>query len=128
MSGVDPEIEEGWGGIHIEWGLVRAVVCVCIVHSVLRGSGGRLPQENLDLMRVLLRPSETTITMQNLCQLECNSGDSSVVVSRSPFPPESAFVFVALPQNCLLGAADLSALCLQNMLAVLHIELCAASE
>ena len=40
-----------------------------------------------------------------------------IVVSRSPFPSESAFVFEALPQNCLfnLGAADLSALCMQDM-------------
>ena len=40
-----------------------------------------------------------------------------IVVSRSPFALESAFVFEALPQNCVfnLGAADLSALCLQDM-------------
>ena len=31
-----------------------------------------------------------------------------MVVSQSPFPSESAFVFDTLPQNCLLGAADLS--------------------
>ena len=37
--------------------------------------------------------------------------------SRNPFPLETAFVFEALPQNCLfnLGAADLSALCIQDM-------------
>ena len=38
-----------------------------------------------------------------------------MVVSRSPFPLESASVHEALPQNCLLGAADLSALCLRDM-------------
>ena len=38
-----------------------------------------------------------------------------MVVSWSPFLSESAFVYGALPQNCFLGAADLSALCLQDM-------------
>ena len=31
------------------------------------------------------------------------------------FPLELAFVFETLPQNCLLGAADLSISCLQDM-------------
>ena len=54
-----------------------------------------------------------------------------IVVSRSPFPSESTFVFEALPQNRLfnLGAADLSALCMQDMHeAVIHIEMCNASN
>ena len=77
-----------------------------------------LSQENkLDHMRVLLRPSETAITTQNLCQLDGSSDQAihHMVISRSPFPLESAIVFEALPQNCLLGAADLSALCFQDM-------------
>ena len=60
MTGADPEIEEG--GIQKEWGLVwgaqRTAVCACIGHSIV-GVG-----RNLDHMRVLLRPSETAITMQ----------------------------------------------------------------
>ena len=66
----------------------------CIVHSVYE-------IWNLDLMRVLPRPLEPTITMQNLWSVTC------VAVSRSPFPSESTFVFEALPQNCLLGGPDL---------------------
>ena len=46
----------------------------------------------------------TTITMQHLWHMG---------VSWSPLFSESAFVFEALPQNCFVGAADLSALCLQ---------------
>ena len=38
-----------------------------------------------------------------------------MVISRSPFRSESAFVYEALPQNCFLRAVDLSALCLQDM-------------
>ena len=37
-----------------------------------------------------------------------------MIVSWSPFPSESAFVFEALLQNCFLGGAVLSALCLQD--------------
>ena len=53
-----------------------------------------------------------TVTAQNLWQLECNLGDS---LSQSPFLLESAFVFEALPQNCILGDADLSALCSHDL-------------
>ena len=60
--------------MHIEWGLVwraqHAVVCAHIAHCVLGEFGGMLPQENFDHMRVLLRLTETTITMQYLWQLE----------------------------------------------------------
>ena len=63
--------------------------------------------------------SEAVRDHYNICgNWSVNTGDSSrIVVSQSPFPLESAFVFKALPQNCLfnLGAADLSALCMQNM-------------
>ena len=39
----------------------------------------------------------------------------STGVCWNPSPLESAFVYEELQQNCLLGAADLSALCLQGM-------------
>ena len=63
-TGVDPEVEER-GGAHIEWGW-----CGDAAHAApgiflrmynaqrSKGSGGI----NLDHMRVLLRPSEITIT------------------------------------------------------------------
>ena len=66
---------------------------------------------NLDYMRVLLKPSEITITMQNLWKLDCNFG-RRMVASRSPFLSESTTVWC---HRCLLGASDLSALCLQDM-------------
>ena len=47
--------------------------------------------------------------------MEIARGVTHMAVSRRPFPSESAFVFEALPQNFLLGAVDLSALCLQDM-------------
>ena len=50
------------------------LLCVHITHSVVGGSGGMLPQETI--MRVLLRPSETTMTTQKLWQLDYNLGDS----------------------------------------------------
>ena len=141
MAGADPEIEEG-RGIHIEWRLVwrakdavvharaslvplhafvaystslkspRTRPCIYSMHSLVGGSGGMLPQENLDHVKVLLRP------LENICGYwSVNSGDSSycrfsesLLFGTSPF-------FKALPQNCLfnLGAADLSALCMQDM-------------
>ena len=59
-------------------------------------------------MRALLRPSETTITMQNLWQLNCNSGNSSYDHFSEPL-----LFRISL---CIRGtAADFSALCLQNM-------------
>ena len=48
-----------------------------------------VPQEiilNLDHKKVLLRPSETTITMQSLWQLDCNSGDSLYRRFSEPLP------------------------------------------
>ena len=83
-------ISQGWiqklkkgGGAHIEWGLcghaAHAVFCARIMQSVVGGSVGMLPEGNFDHMRVLLRPSEITITTQNLWQLDCNLGDSSIL-------------------------------------------------
>ena len=94
-AGADPQIEEG-GGTH-RVGFAAAMrlaqrayfLLARITHSVVWGSGGMLPQENfqnLDHMRVLLRPSETTITTQNLWQLDCNSGDSSCGRFLEPLP------------------------------------------
>ena len=57
---------------------------------------------HLDNMRVLLRPSETTITTQIFGNWTVTQAIHHMVVSRSPFPSESAFVYEALPQNCLL--------------------------
>ena len=50
-----------------------------------------------------------------------------IVVSRSSFPSKSAFVFEALPQNCLLNleTADLSALLYAGHEAAIHIEIVA---
>ena len=47
-----------------------------------------------------------------------------MIISRSPFPSESAFVFKTMPQNCLLGAADLSAFMFAGHEAVIDIEMC----
>ena len=65
-------------------------------------------------MRMLQRPSETTIAMQDYGHSSLTPATYRMVVSWSPFSLKSAFAFEALPQNCLLGAADLSALCLQG--------------
>ena len=71
-------------------------------HSIVEGLG---VFSNLDHIRVLLRPSTT---MQNLWQLDCNSGNSWYGHFSEPLLSESAFVYEGLPQNYLLGAADLS--------------------
>ena len=73
-AGVDPEMEEGGGGggggrVEIGGRVYRVQLAVDVVHTIVGGSGGMLPQENLELMRMLLRPSETTITTQNLWSL-----------------------------------------------------------
>ena len=83
-------ISQGWiqklkkgGGGHTQSGVCAAMLhmqffCVRIMQSVVGGSVGMLPEGNFDHMRVLLRPSEITITTQNLWQLDCNLGDSSI--------------------------------------------------
>ena len=84
----------------------QAIHCVYIAHSLLVGVGVMLSGKMLKV-RVLLRPLENTVTTRSLWQtwsIHC------MVISRRPFPLQSAFVFEALPQNCLLGAADLSRL------------------
>ena len=90
--------------------------------TTCRGVRGHAPPGKfwfLDHMRVLLRPLEATITMQIYCNYSVvprphkkkkrkSQAIQCMIVSRSPFPSESAFVFAieALPQNGLLGAAD----------------------
>ena len=114
-------IQPGWiqrlkkGGIHIEWGWcgvrgMHAVVSVYIVHSILGGSGGML-SSNINHVRVLQRPPQPHKICGNWSVTQVIH---CMIISQSPFPSESAFVFEALTQNCLLGAADLSALCLQD--------------
>ena len=126
--GADPDIEEGWGGgAYTEWGwcghAARAASAVCCARiitqlSVVWGSGGMLSQEdflNLDHVRVLLRPSKTTITTQNLSQVDCNLGDLSYGRFLEPLPFRiTEPLYVRYCRCCLLGA-DLSALCLQDM-------------
>ena len=74
-AGADPEIEEGGGGAGHRYrvGLVRPCGVRSapnffrerVMHSVLGRSGGMLLYKFNDV-RVLLRPSETTITTQNV--------------------------------------------------------------
>ena len=109
----------GGGHTYIVWGLVHAAhSCLCMYSTQRsRVRWGMLPQENLDHLRVLLRPLETTITnhTQHLWQLECNSGNSPCGCFSKPF------LFEALPQNCLLGAGDLS---LQDLSSDSYRDLC----
>ena len=83
-AGADLEVEEE-GGTH-RVGLVRP----CGARSfLLRAYNAQCCRKikNLDHMRVLLiRPSETTITTQNLWQLDCNLGDSSYGRFSEPLP------------------------------------------
>ena len=70
------------------------VACSCLcIYSAQHLGGGELLK--LDHMKVLLRLSE--ITTQDIGPLESNSEDS-------------LYGRFSLPQNCLLGAADLSTL------------------
>ena len=86
--------------------------------SVL-GVWGHAPPGKLNHMRVLRsgcqKSPQPRIVYGNW---SVTKAIHQLIVSRSPFPSESAFVFEALPQNCslyLLGVADLSALCLQDI-------------
>ena len=81
-----------------------------------RGVWGHAPPGNLDRVRV--HASEAVGEHYNICDnWSVTQAIRRIVVFRSPFPSESAFVFEALPQNYLfnLGAADLSAPCMQDM-------------
>ena len=55
-------------------------------------------------MGVLLRQSETTIIMQHLWKMECNSGDSSCGRFSEPLPFGMSLCIWS--PTCLLGAAD----------------------
>ena len=63
-------------------------------------------------MRVLLRPSDHHNRTKCITQ-----SIQRMVVSQSTFPLELAIVYEELPQNCLLGAADLNALCFSTFSA-----------
>ena len=85
VAGLDPEIEEG--GIHniLEWGLVWHAYSLWAYNAQSpSGVWGHVPLgklQNLDDRRVLLRLSETTITTQNLWQLDCNLGELDIICS-----------------------------------------------
>ena len=120
--GADPEIKEGWdeGGVgghtYIEGGVgaVRVVLCFLCVCSTRHfwGGWGHAPPWKF---RPYLSASEAVGNHQNYTKFMATQVIHHMVVSRNPFPSESAFVYEALPQKCLLGAADLTAVCLQNM-------------
>ena len=90
------------GGIHLEWGFSAQ----CSPRKMW----------NLEHMRVLLRPSESTITMQNIWQLEYNSGDWSYSGFSEPLPFGISLCIwgtaTKLSRGRCRGAADLNALCL----------------
>ena len=60
-------------------------------------------------------------------QLDSNLGDSSMVVSWSPFPLKSAFVCEVLPPLSL-GSCRFECFMFAGHEAVIHIEICAVSE
>ena len=77
QTGADPEVDEGGGGAHIEWSwcghAARAARGIFSLRTYnaqrSRRVWGHAPLGkflSLDHMRVLLRPSETTITTQNV--------------------------------------------------------------
>ena len=70
-----------------------------------------LPQENFDHMRALQTPSESSINYIKFMA----TGDSSRSHFSEPLPSDLAFVFEVLLQNCLMKAAVLNGLCLQDM-------------
>ena len=86
----------------------------CIVYSCLCDfvraqctvlSGGMLSQENVKFIPYE-SPSEAVREHHNHeTFVSITQAIDRIVVSQSPFPSESAFVFEAQLQNCLLGAA-----------------------
>ena len=61
---MDPEIEEGKGAQSGDFCTRNVWLDVCIVNSIVGGSGAMLPQKNMKFrcLSTLLRQSETTIT------------------------------------------------------------------
>ena len=132
--GVDPDIEEG--GAYIEWVWCSHVahtasavfLCVDITQGVVGVSGGSAGKIlNFDYVRVFLRPSKTTISTQNLWQLDCNLGDSSYGCSLEHLPLESAFVCKVLPPLSF-GICRFECFMFAGHKAVNCIEMCAVSE
>ena len=105
---------KGWGGVHTYEVTIGAVhvACSCLctysAQHLGGGGGGGGGLLKLDHMKVLLRLSE--ITTQNIWPLESNSDDS-------------LYGHFSLPQNCLLGAADLSTLSFDMKQSYIHIEM-----
>ena len=94
-------------------------------HSVVyRGVWEYAPPGNLDHMRVLLRPSETTTTTQNLWQLDCNSG----IFIIWPFLGAPSFGIGETGTELSLGSCRFESFMLAGHEAVIHIEICAVSE
>ena len=76
-------------------------------------------------MRVLLKPSETTITTQNLWQLDCNFGDSLHGRVSEPLPFGSNHCIVP-PLS--LGSCRFECFMFAGHEAVIYMEMCAVSE
>ena len=83
---------------------------------------------NLDRIRVPLRPSKTTITTQNVSQVDCNLGDLSYghFLEPLPFGITEPFYGEVLPLlslgsrfECFMSAGHE---------AVIYMEMCAVSE
>ena len=88
-----------------------AVVCACTAHSVVdRGVWGHLRKS----LKFRSYDSTSDGIGETFGNWNITQTIHYMVVSRSPFPLESTFVFETLPQNCPLGTADLSAICLQD--------------
>ena len=97
----------------VDLGCVFTVcVCVCVYVCVCVGGGGG--GGALGACHAYESASKAFRDHHNharLWPLESNSGNLSHGRFLEPLP--FSFAFEVLPQNCLLGAADLSALCLQ---------------
>ena len=133
-AGADPDIEEGEGihrvslvrpcGAHSQHGFFA---CACNTKCG-RGVWGHAPPGkflNLDHMRMLLRPSETTITTLNLWQLDFNLGTNRMVVSQSN--SESTTVCEVLPRLSL-GSCRFECFMFTGHEAVIYMEICTVSE
>ena len=87
------------------------------------------PQENffnLDYMKVFLRPSETTITTQNLWQLDCNSGDSLHGRFSEPLPFGIILcIWSTAGTELSLDSCRFECFMSAEYEAVIHVEVCA---
>ena len=94
-----------------------------IKQSVVGGLGACSPRKK-DHMRVL-KPSETTITMQNLRQLDFNFGNSSCGHVSEPIPFEINHCVV---QPLSLGSCIFECFTFAGHEAVTYMKMCAVSE